>query len=505
MSTLARMPAPRAVAAGRHTRWMAQLVLAASALTTIGAASIPAHAATRPAPVVQDWPTYVHDTARSGFTADSVVTPANAGRLHPRLHWPVNLGGEPITTQPLIVNGLVYSGSWDGNEYAFSTAGSLIWKTALGITDPNNSACEVPVGVASTAAVARVTVSGDRHPTSVLFVGAGGNDAVGGGSARVDALDAASGAIRWSVPVGASPAAFMWSSPVVYTPAGATVPSVYIGLASYGDCPLVQGKVLQFDARNGALQHEFDTVPQGCVGGSVWGSPTIDASDGSVYVATGNGDPCNTPGVHNKSVLKLRAWDLTLVSSWQIPVKQSFPDDDFGSAPTLFTGTVTPGGAQRSLVGIAAKTGIFYVFNRQNLAAGPVARLHIALPGGPDQGLGSISPAAWDGSRLYVGGGQPNGSNSSMQGVIDAWDPNNLSAPAWTDPLPGTVLGAVTAAPGIVVFGQGSVLSVVRASDGVGLRWLVGGSGTFWGAPSISHGVLYEGDTDGNLFAYGVK
>jgi len=447
----------------RRTRLAAALVLVAPVLSTMaGASAIAAHAATRPAAVVQDWPTYVHDTARSGFTADNVVTATNAARLHPRPNWPVNLGGQPITTQPLIVKGIVYSGSWDGNEYAFSTAGSLIWKTALGITDPNNSACEVPVGVASTAAVARVTISGDRHPSSVLFVGAGGNDAVGGGSARVDALDAATGAIRWSVPVGASPATFMWSSPVVYTPAGATVPSVYIGLASYGDCPLVQGKVLQFDARNGALQHEFDTVPHGCVGGSVWGSPTVDASDGSVYVATGNGDPCNKPGTHNESVLKLRAWDLTLVSSWQIPAKQSFPDDDFGSTPTLFAGTVSPGGAQRSL-------------------------------------------AAWDGTRLYVGGGQPSANDSSLQGVVYAWDPNNLAAPVWTDPMPGTVLGAVTAAPGIVVFGQGSVLSVVRASDGAGLRWLTSGSGTFWGAPSISHGVLYEGDTDGNLFAYQVK
>ncbi len=427
------------------------------------------------------------------------------GLLPASSHWPVNLGGQTISTQPVVVNGVIYSGSWDGNEYAINSSGSVIWKTAVGITNPNNSDCPYPVGVASTPAVAKVTISGDSQASNVLFLGAGGNDAAGGGSARVDALDATTGRVRWSVPVGASPATFMWSSPVVYTPAGATVPSVYIGVASYGDCPLVQGKVLQFDARNGWLQHEFDTVPSGCLGGSVWGSPTIDPSDGSVYVATGNGEACNTPGAHNELFIKLRAWDLTLVGSWQIPASQSFPDNDFGSTPTLFTGTVTPNGARRSLVGIAAKTGLFYVFNRANVAAGPVAELYIAQPGGPDEGLGSISPAAWDGTQLYIGGGQPFANNTALRGVVYAWNPNNLSAPVWTDPMPGTVLGAVTASPGLVFFGQGPTLSVVRASDGGGLRWLTAGTSAFYGAPSVSRGVVYEGDTAGNLFAYSVN
>jgi outer membrane protein assembly factor BamB len=477
--------------------------LASAVVAVIALAVVPTSGSA--APVVSDWTQYLHDSTRTGYTPDSAVTPANAPSLAPRLNWPVNLGGQTISTQPLVVKGIVYSGSWDGNEYAINTSGSVIWKTALGITNPNNSACPYPVGEASTAAYASVTIGGDSHPSNVLFLGAGGNDRVGGGQAKVDALDAATGAIRWSVPVGASPATFMWSSPVVYTPPGATVPSVYIGVASYGDCPLVQGRVLQFDARNGWLQHEFDTVPRGCLGGSVWGSPTIDPSDASVYVATGNGDACNTPGAHNESVIKLRARDLSMVGAWQIPASQSFFDNDFGSTPTLFTGTVTPTGARRSLVGVAAKTGLFYVFNRASFAAGPVAELRIAQPGGPDVGLGSISPAAWDGSRLYIGGGQPFANNSSLRGVVYAWNPNNLSAPLWTDPMPGTVLGAVTAAPGLVIFGQGSTLSVVRASDGAGLRWLTAGSGNFDGAPSLSHGVMYEGDTNGNLFAYSVN
>src|ERR1035437_177159 len=96
------------------------------------------------APVVSDWTQYLHDNTRSGYTTDGAVTVANAPNLSARPNWPVNLGGQTISTQPLVVNGVVYSGSWDGNEYAISSSGSVIWKTALGITDPNNSACPYP-------------------------------------------------------------------------------------------------------------------------------------------------------------------------------------------------------------------------------------------------------------------------------------------------------------------------------------------------------------------------
>jgi polyvinyl alcohol dehydrogenase (cytochrome) len=456
--------------------------------------------------VAQDWPQYLHDITRAGYTADNAITPANAAGLSARAGWPLNLGGQIISTQPVAVNGVVYSGSWDGNEYAVGPSGSVLWKTALGTTNPNDSQCGGTEGVASTPAFANLAVGGDGQPSNVLFVGAGGNDAVGGGSARVDALDAATGRIRWSVAVGASPATFMWSSPVVYTPAGATVPSVYIGIASYGDCPLVQGKVLQFDARNGWLQHEFDTVPGGCLGGGVWGSPTIDASDGSVYVATGNGPACSRPGSHNESILKLRAWDLTLVSAWQVPATQSSVDNDFGSTPTLFAGTVTPRGAQRSLVGIGSKNGLFYVLSRAALSAGPVAQLRIAIGGtAPENGFGTISPAAWDGTRLYIGGGQPSANDPSLKGVVGAWNPNNLAAPVWSDPQAGTVLGAVGASPGLVFFGQGAALTVVRAADGGLLRRLIAPHGVFYAAPSLSRGVLYEGSTNGDLFSFSVN
>ncbi len=76
------------------------------------------------APVASDWTNYLHDSTRTGYTNDSAVTVANAANLYPRAHWPVNLGGQAISSQPAVVNGVVYSGSWDGNLFAYSVNGA---------------------------------------------------------------------------------------------------------------------------------------------------------------------------------------------------------------------------------------------------------------------------------------------------------------------------------------------------------------------------------------------
>jgi outer membrane protein assembly factor BamB len=315
-----------------------------------------------------DWTKYVHDLGSSGFTSENLITPANAASLRLASGWPVQ-GGGTISTQPVVSNNFVYWGSWDGYEHATplpGTAGSG-WSTDLG--QNYSSACGPNyLGAVSTGAVASVTLAGDTSQRSVLFVGGGGTDTAGGGSAQLYALDALTGAVLWHTPLGSAPDNFMWSSPAVYTytnSSGATVTSVYVGVSSYCDTPLVQGKLVQLDATTGQVQNTFDVVPSGCIGGGVWGSPTIDQSDGSLYVATGNGGDCSSPEPYAVALLKLRASDLSLLDSWQIPAAEQTSDGDFGAAPTLFSGTVSSGGASRSLVGIPNKNGTYYVFDRR--------------------------------------------------------------------------------------------------------------------------------------------
>ena len=80
----------------------------------------------------------------------------------------------------------------------------------------------------------------------------------------------------------------MWSSPAVFGN------SVSIGVASFGTCPDVQGRLLKLNRVTGALQNTFNVVPNGCIGGGVWSSPTIDAAAGTIYFTSGNQDTCPT-------------------------------------------------------------------------------------------------------------------------------------------------------------------------------------------------------------------
>jgi outer membrane protein assembly factor BamB len=432
-----------------------------------------------------DWPTYLASAGHSGFTGDESML--NAGTA-PFLHraWTHQTGGA-ITAQPIEANGMIYFGSWDGNEYAVTPSGMPQWSANLGQT--NNPSCNPsPVGVASSATVAAVGTSAD------VFVG--------GGNSSFYALNANTGVKVWQTSLGSSPSHFIWSSPLVYTPAGAAGPSVYVGVSSFGDCPLIQGQLVQMDAGTGAIQHVFDTVPNGCNGASVWGSPTIDTSTGNIYFVTGNGGTCTTAEPYSTSIVEVSAKDLSFIHHWQVPTSQLVFDSDFGSTPTLFTATIN--GTNRLLVGATNKNGIFYTWDRTAINNGPIWQTRISTGGDcPQCGGASIAPAAWDGTTIYVAGGTTSIGGVNCAGGVRAFNPAN-GALRWQRCLQdGHVLVAVTAAPGIVSVGAGPALYIFDAGDGhTLLRYAAPSGQNFWGASSIANGMLYEGNNDGNLYAF---
>src|SRR5947209_8775599 len=290
------------------------------------------------------WPTYLHDNARSGFNAaETKINRSTAANL--KLKWIHTTGGS-ISTQAAVVNGIAYWGSWDGYEHATNVStNAKVWATNLGTT--TDTSCNPPtVGVASTATVTTVSIGGSNRLV----------DLVGGGTANFFALDATNGNVIWSTQLGSSPDNFTWSSPAVYNG------SVYIGLASFGDCPLVQGKLLQLDAATGSIKNTFKVVPDGCTGAGVSGSPAIDEANGTVYFATGNAGSCSSSEIYSESLIELHASDLSFIHHWQVPANQQLFDTDFGSTPTLFHATI--GGTDTPLVGVPNKNGIYYTFNR---------------------------------------------------------------------------------------------------------------------------------------------
>lgn len=426
-----------------------------------------------------NWPTYLYNTGRTGFNgAETLITRSTAPSLQPL--WTDSSGS--VSAQPVEVNGTVYYGSWDGYERAVDAAtGTQLWSTYLGQT--TKSTCNPPtVGVASTATVGNITLNGVS--TQTVFVG--------GGDHNFYALDAATGAVIWKRALGTTSSTFLWSSPLFYHG------MIYEGASSFGDCPLIRGKVVAIRATTGAIRDTLYTAPSGCTGASVWGSLAVDTSTGDIYFGTGNGSTtCTEP----LSVAVIQASSsLSLLSSWQIPSADHGPDSDFGSTPTLFTSGGTP------MVGIQNKNGVYYAFDRSSLSSGPAWRTHVAVAGEcPECGTGNISSSAWDGNYLYVAGGNTTVNGAKCKGSVGAMQPDTGNF-VWQDCLQGgPVLGAVTAVPGVVFAGQGSYFTAFDASTGNTLfSYQDSNSGSnFWGPASVANGVAYIGNQDGTLFAFG--
>lgn len=392
------------------------------------------------AATLASWPTYLGSAGRTGFnSAETVIRPATASRLKRR--WADSSG--PVSAEPVDADGVVYYGSWDGYERAVkASTGARLWSRYLGETTDTN--CSPPsAGIASTATVGTVTIRGKA--TRTVFVG--------GGNGIFYALNAVTGAVLWERLLGVSPRAFLWSSSVFYNGL------IYEGVSSFGDCPLVRGRIVAINAVTGHIRYTLFTAPQGCVGASVWGSPAVDTTTGDIYFGTGNGGAgCTEP----LSVAVIQASpSLSLLSHWKVPSTAHGPDSDFGSTPTLFTW----GG--RASVGMQDKNGLYYAFRRNSLRSGPIWQARIAAAGQcPECGSGDISSSAWDGRYLYIGSGSTTINGVSCLGSVQALRPGSGRA-VWRKCLQdGPVLGAITAVPGVLFLGEGSHFEAVSAGSG---------------------------------------
>ena len=420
-----------------------------------------------------DWATYLHDPQRTAANPDeTTLSPSNVATMVKRWSFPT---GGAIASSATVVGGTAYFGSWDGNEYAVDAAtGALRWRTFLGTTSV--SGCFPPAaGVTSTAAV----VGG------VLYVG--------GGDSYWYALDSASGAVLWKVFTGDNSATgghYNWSSPLI------TNGFAYIGVASFGDCPLVQGQLLQVDLSTHQVVNTFDSVPAGQAGGGIWTSPSLDVATNTVFVTTGTAtDPSQADA---QAIVALDAGTLAVKSAWRVPLADAVFDSDWGTSPALLTDS-----AGNLLVAAANKNGYLYAFNRGNVGAGPVWRRFVAYGGAcPTCGDGTVSSGAIGGGELFTGGGGTTIGGAGHAGYVRAVNPLDGGL-LWEHADASAVIAALAYANGLVFAGTGPTLEVLSASNGSRLYSYTTG-GAIYGAPTISNGIVYAGSLDGNLYAWGL-
>ena len=434
-----------------------------------------------------DWPTYLHDTSRSASSPDeTTLSTSNAGQLVE--HWSYATGGM-IAAPPTVVGGTVYVGSWDGYEYALNaTTGALEWRTFLGTTGayPN---CNPPsAGVTSGAAV----------QNGVVYVG--GSDYKGGTNTYFYALNASNGNILWTVNTGDGSATgghYDWASPLIIGN------FAYVGIASFGDCPLVQGQLLKVDLTQHTVVASANLVPTGELGGGVWTSPTYDAATNTIYVTTGT--KFATDQTMSQAVVALSATDLTIESAWQIPEDQALGDADFGTTPLL----ATDSSGNRVIVA-DNKNGYMYAFSQPgsatsaiNLAAGPAWEERLD-PGGsnPSSGDGTVSSAAFANGTIYQATGNAVVNGSGYGGSVNAINPAN-GAIEWQHPTAYPIIPAIATANGLIVDAEGPTVEVLNAGTGARLYSYTTGA-PLYGPPSVANGQIFIGGTDHNVYAFGL-
>lgn len=434
-------------------------------LTLVAGTLLTSLAIAAPAWAYLNWPGYLFDPSHTSLnSAATAITPANAGTLAPAWAQPFTPGGIGFNASPVVYNGDIYIGGNNGWFYQLDeTTGKVLHSVDMGKEFACTEAPNYGYGVSATATVAPDPSRGGA-PT-VYVTGGDGTDGTltnGHDGTYLWALDAATLAPVWPtdpVAVDVQPGDVAWASPVV---ANGTIS---VGVASACDHPLVHGSMSILSQSGGALVGQYQPVPTGTLGGTIWSTSAVSGS--STWVAVGNADS-KTPGAapgDSFSIVRLDGAG-NRQDIWTVP-GQAGTDNDFGASPTLFTGLV--GGAPTPMVGDCSKNGNFYALQSQNLSAGPVWTYQLSVP---KLDLLCNGGAIWDAGahELILGSTQtPNGNAGSIQALSP--DQSPASRVIWQAYLPCAVAG-------------------VPSEDGAGVLAVV----TF--SPCSS------GGTDENLYLY---
>jgi polyvinyl alcohol dehydrogenase (cytochrome) len=291
--------------------------------------------------VFAEWPLYGNTIDGVKFTTNSGIDSTNVQLLE--VAWQGTVGG-PISSTPVIGQGLVVVGAYDGILRAYDAAsGAVVWTFDTGagsVMEPNLG---IPIGVPGSAAI----------DNGFVFTG----DATG----TLHAINAGTGEVIWSTEPDQQPAASIWSSPVVANGV------VYVGIASVAKEDGFRGVVVAVDAASGSTLWEYYVTPEGTDGGGVFAVPAIDLERGLLYVGTQNGYSADVTNPGNlMSVIALNLSDGSLVWSFS-----GLPDDGvttvaddiaFSASPNLFT--VEIDGVSRDLLGNGQKSGVFWALDR---------------------------------------------------------------------------------------------------------------------------------------------
>jgi outer membrane protein assembly factor BamB len=434
------------------------------------------------------WTAYGGDTQLTGFSGTSSVTASDASGFE--LQWAAQLDGGIVAT-PLVLDGRVYAATEAGSVYALNlVTGALVWKRTFGTQEAAGD-CGT-YGISGTGAIDAV-----RRLLYVISAD---------GQLQALRLDDGTSAPGWPLSLTSRPEVeYVWGGLQIVGD------RLYVPFASYCDDTDAQGyaadgRVVAVGLDGPSVDATFDTVAGPYNLGGVWGFGGVSAEpDGSaVYTAVGNswvtdpatGELYDTAG-YGDSVVRLTA-DLVPVSSDRPATIPTVGDYDFGAAPVLFQPEGCP-----PLAAANNKDGELYVWDRNDLASGPLFSEGVGTVSAPFVGAPSWSPRLrllFDGATAVVRDGTNYGDGVTAFSV----GADCAFTRAWS-----TVTGVGTQPPplvlGDVLFADGGYSGGFKALDAAtgDVLWTFPTTPATFAGPSAAGNLVLTADFSGVVRAFG--
>jgi quinohemoprotein ethanol dehydrogenase len=482
----------------------------------------------------EDWLTYGLTPGETRFSPLKQIDASNVKRLGLAWSYDAGQGGGGQEATPLVWNGTIFGiTNWSVVFAVDAVTGKERWRW-----DPE----------VNKAAVRPKICCGVVNRGLAIYQGLIFAPVIDG---RLQALDAATGQIRWEARVAYSQDDFT----ITMAPRIAKG-KVIIGVSG-GDRP-TRGFFDAYDAMTGKRAWRFYTVPGDPAkpfensamrkasetwssdawklggGGAVWDGMAFDPDTGLVYVGTGNAEPWpeelrKSKGKDNLYVCSILAVHVdTGELKWHYQV---VPGDswDFDSVQHMILADLNIGGRQRKVIMQANKNAFYYVLDRvtgQFISAQPFSKVTWAK--GIDQKTGRpiVHPESFYGKEAITvfpgGGGAHNWSPMSfnpMTGLtyIPTSTANNFTYAVAENfvPAPGNTTGTARPAPPAAVPSSPAIgPEPLEGTGGRGalvawdpvkqeMRWRVpGGGGIGGGTVTTAGNLVFQVLNDGRLLAY---
>ncbi|MEO9170215.1 MAG: LamG-like jellyroll fold domain-containing protein [Candidatus Aquilonibacter sp.] len=447
-----------------------------------------------------DWTTMGYDLQRTGYNPNEhTIGTSNISSI--KSYWaqsaivPGGEIGEPVLASSVIVNAhatnVIYAGSGSGVAIAFNAdTRTKIWSRQLGFVTYVCGSDNGEFGANGTPVI-------DRSTNRIYFAD---------GRARVHALDLSTGAeaAGWPVQI-ATPANhnFIYSG-LTFNPANGIL---YVETSSTCDISPWYGRIT---AINGSSARKMGTFfpTQGKSGGGIWGfgGASVDPATNDVYIATGNADGSNQSAYYAEQIVALTPDVRTVVAHSYATLPPS-SDSDYGATPLLFQPPGCP-----PLLAAVNKSGLFVLFNRTNINAGPMQTIamSIATGNGDFIGIPAYDPVT---NYVYLGLPATFGIYRPGAGAFSVQSDCTLNpTPVWNAAFgaDGAVLtgndtprSPITIANGVLYVSDfvTSTTFAFDAASGAQL-WTSPLNGNGIVGPIVINGHLYTGDISGRLNAW---